>query len=294
MKEQSFGPILFIEGENKGRYPFCHSLFIENEGVLIDPASDRERLIRLKEDRKVKTIWLSHWHEDHFMYLDIFDDIPLWISQKDSPPLSDMEVFLDWYGIDNEEYRNYWRDVLKKQFHYRPRRPINFLRGGETVELGSVKVEIISTPGHTPGNLSFFFPDFDLLFIGDYDLTRFGPWYGDTYSSIEETINSVNYLRNLRAKYLIASHEDGVFLNESERPWEDYLQIIEKRERKLLDLLEKPRAINEIVDAWIVYGRPREPKAFFEFGERALMKKHLERLINLGKVMKENDRYIKI
>jgi glyoxylase-like metal-dependent hydrolase (beta-lactamase superfamily II) len=160
--------------------------------------------------------------------------------------------------------------------------------------LGSVKIEVISTPGHTPGNLSFFFPYLELLFIGDYDLTRFGPWYGDTYSSIEDTIDSVTYLRNLQAKYLIASHEEGVFLNPSEKLWEDYLNIINERERKLLDLLEKPRTLNEIVGAWIVYGRPREPKAFFEFGERALMKKHLERLMKSGAVVKENDRYIKI
>jgi hypothetical protein len=43
----------------------------------------------------------------------------------------------------------------------------------------------------------------------------------------------------------------------------------------------------------MVYGRQREPKAFFEFGERALMKKHLDRLKRLGKVFQEGDRYIK-
>jgi hypothetical protein len=51
--------------------------------------------------------------------------------------------------------------------------------------------------------------------------------------------------------------------------------------------------LDEIVEAWIVYGRPREPKAFYEFGERALMKKHLERLMRLGRVLKEKDQYIK-
>jgi hypothetical protein len=52
--------------------------------------------------------------------------------------------------------------------------------------------------------------------------------------------------------------------------------------------------MKEIVEAWLVYGKPREPKAFFEFGERALMKKHLERFMSLGRVSKEKDRYIKI
>jgi hypothetical protein len=46
MRERLFGPICFIPGKNKGKYPYCHSLFIEGAGILIDPASDRERLTR--------------------------------------------------------------------------------------------------------------------------------------------------------------------------------------------------------------------------------------------------------
>ena len=51
--------------------------------------------------------------------------------------------------------------------------------------------------------------------------------------------------------------------------------------------------MEEIVEACIIYGRPREPKAFFELGERALTKKHLERLTRLGKIFQEGDRYIR-
>jgi len=44
MEEKHFGPVWFIPGENKGKYPFCHSVYIEGECILIDPASDRNRL----------------------------------------------------------------------------------------------------------------------------------------------------------------------------------------------------------------------------------------------------------
>ena len=82
-------------------------------------------------------------------------------------------------------------------------------------------------------------------------------------------------------------------MEEPGKLWNDYLDIINKREEKLLELLNKPRTMDEIVEACIVYGRPREPKAFYEFGERATMKKHLERLIKLGRVFQEEDRYLK-
>jgi hypothetical protein len=60
MEKQHFGPVWLIQGENRGKYPFCHSLYIEGAKVLIDPASDREVLISLRENQKVKMVWLSH------------------------------------------------------------------------------------------------------------------------------------------------------------------------------------------------------------------------------------------
>ena len=49
--------------------------------------------------------------------------------------------------------------------------------------------------------------------------------------------------------------------------------------------------MNEIVEAWIVYGRKREPEAFFAFAEEALMKKHLEMLTKNSLVSETGDRY---
>ncbi|MBE0558333.1 MAG: MBL fold metallo-hydrolase, partial [Proteobacteria bacterium] len=186
MEEQTFGPIRFIPGDNRGRYPFCNSLYIEGAGVLIDPASNRERLIRLRAEQRVKMVWLSHWHEDHFMHLDLFDDLPLWISPSDTPPLADISIFLQWYGFSEEE-RIFWEPLLRDQFHYRRRFPARHLIGGETIKLGELTVDVIATPGHTPGHLAFFFREPSVLFAGDYDLTRFGPWYGDLFSDIDQT-----------------------------------------------------------------------------------------------------------
>jgi glyoxylase-like metal-dependent hydrolase (beta-lactamase superfamily II) len=293
MEEKHFGPVWFIPGENRGKYPFCHSLYIEGAGILIDPASDRKALIRLRENQEVKMVWLSHAHEDHFMHLDLFDDLPLWISDKDSPPLSSLEIFLDWYGIDHNDYRQYWRQRLKEEFHFESRKPTKFLQGGQIIDLGMVTVEVISTPGHTPGHLAFFFQEPGVLFMGDYDLTKFGPFYGDVYASIEETIDSITRLKRIPAKVFLTSHETGVFMGDPGKLWDDYLNVIYKRERRLLEFLIKPRTIEEIVGTWIVYGQEREPKAFFEFAEQALMKKHLERLIRLGRVVREKDQYIR-
>ena len=290
-EEKHFGPVWFIPGDNGGRYPFCHSVYIEGAGILIDPASDRKRLMELREDPGVETVWLSHWHEDHLMHLDLFDDLPFCISERDAPPISDLDLFMDAYGMEDPDERRYWEEILKDNFHFRPRKPARFLKGGETVSLEGTDVDIIAVPGHTPGHLAFLFREPGVLFMGDYDLSDFGPWYGDVESSIQDTISSVRRLKQVHATVWITCHETGLFEQEPGDLWEKFLDVITARENRLIDFLTEPRTLEEIVGAWIIYGKPREPKAFYEFGERSHMKKHLEKLMDEGHVFLDGNRY---
>lgn len=291
MEEKHFGPVWFIPGENRGKYPFCHSVYVEGPGVLIDPASDRRRLEELAAGPGVREVWLSHWHEDHFMHLDLFDDLPLAIHELETEPLSDPELFMDWYGMDDPVQRKWWRAILHSQFHYRPRRPARTFQGGERFELDGVAVEVLHVPGHTPGHLAFWFEGPGVLFMGDYDLGKFGPWYGDRDSSIEATLESAHRLRELPARVWITGHEEGLFEADPGPAWERWLGVIFEREQKLLAYLDRPRTLEEIVGQWIVYRKPREPRAFFEYGERALMQKHLERLVREGRVEELEGRF---
>jgi len=293
MEERRFGPIFFLPGDRSGKYPNCHSLFVEEAGILIDPASNRERLNRLAESGAVRCVWLSHWHEDHFMHMDLFEELPLWISEKDAPPLADIETLLDWYGLEDDSYRAYWRNELRGRFHYRSRKPDGYLREGGKCPGGSVAIEILATPGHTPGHLALHFPEEGVLFLGDYDLSPFGPWYGDRYSSIEDTLASLSRLKRIPARLLVTGHEKGVFEEPyAEDLWQKYEDVIRVREEKLIEVLKTPRTLEEIAAYSIVYGKPREPKEFFFFGEKAIMGKHLERLVRAAVVSRTGDRYV--
>ena len=291
MTEKCFGSIRFLQGQNQGKYPYCHSIYIEGDGVIIDPSSNRERLIRLKKQSGVKQVWLSHWHEDHIMHLDLFDEVPLLISEQDAPQLSDINLFMDAYGFADKTIREYWEPLLIDQFHYKPRKPANTFKNGQVIKLDTVTVEIIQTPGHTPGHHSFFFKEPKVLFMGDYDLTPFGPWYGDRESSIQNTINSIEHLKKIPAKVWITSHETGVFEKNPGDLWDHYLNVIKTREDKLLTLLQTPKTMDDIISACIVYGKPREPKEFFSLGERGIMGKHIEDLLEKSIIKKENDRF---
>ncbi|MBT4090284.1 MAG: MBL fold metallo-hydrolase [Deltaproteobacteria bacterium] len=287
-----FGPVRFIRGLKNGRYPFCNSIFIESAGVLIDPASDRKILEQLKS--KVNTVWLSHWHEDHIMHLDLFEETTLCMHHLDGPPLESLDVFIDWYGAEiqgSPHLKARWEKLLLEEFNYKPRSIDQDFSDGQCIDLDGLTVEVIHTPGHSPGHLSFYFVEPEILFLGDYDLTPFGPWYGDRYSNIDEIIQSIRKLRQIPAKVWLTSHEFGIVESGNQIIWDDYLKVIDQREEKLLAFLEQPRTIKEIGEAWIIYGKPKEPMDEFELMEQISMKKHAERLIRCGEVVFSGDKY---
>lgn len=290
----AFGPVTFITGTKGGRYPYCHSIYIEEAGVIIDPASDREQLEAISRSGKARTIWLSHWHEDHIMYLDLFEDLPIWMHEADILPIENLDAFLDWYVYPGKEYdamRNEWHEMLLGMFNYRPRKVDRLLNDGEIIDLGSVTAEVIHSPGHSPGSLCFYFREPQVLFLGDTDLTPFGPWYGDMVSNIDDIYKTVERLRNIPAKVWLTSHEQGIFESDPGPLWDNYLQVMQNREDKLLDFLDQPRTLKEIAGQWIVYGKPKKPVEMFFTIEEISMKKHLDRLIKQKAVALDDDHY---
>jgi len=127
--------------------------------------------------------------------------------------------------------------------------------------------------------------------MGDLDLTDFGPWYGDRVSDIDQTIASLHKLLTIPAKIFITSHEAGIIEGDITKQDGKISWNNRSEGRTLLNFYEKPRTLDEIVNQWIIYRKPREPKDFFEFGERGMIKKHLDRLTKNGIVSIENDRY---
>ena len=55
----------------------------------------------------------------------------------------------------------------------------------------------------------------------------------------------------------------------------------------MIDYLNRPRTMDEIVSQWIVYRKPQEP----DFTERVMIGKHLEKMLREGRVIKEGDHY---
>ena len=72
----------------------------------------------MKQKDDVDQVWLSHWHEDHIRYLNLFADCPLWIPEKDFPPLTGIDIFLDWYNIKEADIRAFWKQEMLENNQY--------------------------------------------------------------------------------------------------------------------------------------------------------------------------------
>ncbi len=180
---------------------------------------------------------------------------------------------------------------MVKVFNYRERVPSKEFTDSETFSFGKTSVEVIHTPGHTPGHSCFFFGEEGLVFLADIDLTPFGPWYGDASSDLDQTIASINRIKAVPAGIFVTAHGEGVVQGDARKKLDDFLHILDERESALLEFLREPRTMEDIVGEWIVYKKPREPVKFYEFGERGIMKKHLERLLASGSVVYDGGRY---
>ncbi len=294
MEETRFGRIVFIPGLNRGRYPYCNSIFIDDRlKAVIDPACSVERLTQIKETSGVKIIINTHYHEDHFAFNYLFNESELWVPELDAPCFSSIEKLAEYWGASDYDVGVGFDEYLKP-FNYIERTPSRMLHDGDILNFGDTQLKVIHAPGHTPGHSCFYCEDQKILFLADLDLTPFGPWYGDTYSDIESTINSVKMLQKIPAEIFITSHDKGIITGSIEKEAGAYLNVISERSGKILEFLRKGHTMQELADAWLMYGRPREPLFFYKFAERALLKKHLEHSLKKGEVRIDGDRYVAI
>ncbi len=126
------------------------------KACIIDPGGDEERITGLMTTRKLipEFILNTHGHQDHVSAnasLAAACNIPVYMHPEDH------DFFSTPTGSNPSEFnKNY--DVSHP------------LRHGETISLGNLIIEVIHTPGHTPGSVCFFVANHlfsgDTLFVG--------------------------------------------------------------------------------------------------------------------------------
>jgi hydroxyacylglutathione hydrolase len=119
----------------------------------VDPGDEAERLIEELEGLTVDAILLTHTHFDHVGAVAA-------LARHTGAPVfcPATEVFI------LQEINAY---VFPGYGPYEPYDPEETIEGGEHLTLAGLEIDVLFTPGHSPGHVSFSIPDHQLLLSGD-------------------------------------------------------------------------------------------------------------------------------
>jgi len=274
--------IRIVHGLKNGRYPYSHSLYIrDGGGFLIDAGSDPQEIGRLRAEEGISTVVMTHYHEDHFTYLSGIPEVDVWASAADAPALESLETLLAFEAAAGTEWEAAYRELLTGKFIFAPRKVARRVTDGETLLFGETRATAVVVPGHSPGHLCLHFPDDGILFLGDYDLEAFGPWYGDASCGIESFRRSARRLAGIGADSCVVSHEGPVHRGPIAGKVEEYLSAIDRREAALREFLREPRTREEIIARRLICGREND-WWWLDYAEWSLLSKHLEGMILRG------------
>jgi hydroxyacylglutathione hydrolase len=124
--------------------------------LVVDPGEEEERILAAIEatGAKVEAILITHCHFDHIGAVAPVaraTGAPVYCPEIELPLLADIMRFVPWEGFG--PYENYEADEI--------------VRGGETLELAGLELDVIFTPGHSPGHVTYAVRGEPALFSGD-------------------------------------------------------------------------------------------------------------------------------
>ena len=127
-----------------------------DRAVVVDPGEEEDRLLGAIDELgvKVEAILLTHTHFDHIGAVAPVakaTGAPVYCPEIEVPVLADIMAFVPWPGFG--PYESYDADET--------------VSGGERLELAGLGIDVLFTPGHSPGHVTYSVPDGKALFSGD-------------------------------------------------------------------------------------------------------------------------------
>lgn len=280
-----FGRVTVFFGEKNGKYPDANQVIVrgsDTQAAFDTPIVANH--IGQEFDRSDLVI-LGHVHEDHMAGLHRLPKAPVHVHEADLAAARSWEGLRAAYGSDE----SYVADMLarfKRDFFYVPRPDAIGYADGAVWELGGSRVRAFHAPGHTAGHSVLLVEPEGVAFIGDIDLSSFGPYYGDASSNLGDFRRTLARVADIPARVWVTSHHRGVY-TDRERFLQDlaaYTHTLDKREQRLLDLLrESPKTLAQLVDCRLLYP-PGHQDLWVVDAETRSISAHLDEMLSDGQV----------
>jgi endoribonuclease LACTB2 len=267
IKTQSIAPgLVRLESPARTLPPFTHinSYIVTHnkKASLIDPGFYEERVLAIVEqtlrDARLESIVLTHTHPDHVegipLVRTIYPDVPIYVHELE----------------------------LTKVSHFQNVHPLELTK---PFAVGSLELQPLFTPGHSPGHVSFYEANKSIAFVGDM-LAGFGSiWIGTPDGKLNDYFESLEKLRALNAVALAPGHGDVIY-KVTEKLDEVKQHRLQRLEQVTTALKVKPLTLNELREQ--IY--PEIDEQMTALAERSLMAL-LEKLEQDNKVSKTKNHW---
>jgi glyoxylase-like metal-dependent hydrolase (beta-lactamase superfamily II) len=127
-----------------------------DRAVIVDPGDEPERILKAVDELgvTVEAILVTHCHFDHVGAVAPVANAtgaPVYCPEIEVPVLADIMSFVPWPGFG--PYESYDADET--------------VSGGERLSLAGLDIDVVFTPGHSPGHVTYAIPGQGALFSGD-------------------------------------------------------------------------------------------------------------------------------
>lgn len=126
------------------------------KGAVIDPAMGSTQALRAqaaKLDLKIEAIFLTHSHWDHF------------VDAKQLKEETQAPLYV--HPLDQKNVEEPGSDGLPLFFPIQGAKVDFLFHEGQILKVGRLEMQVIHTPGHSPGGVCFYLPQEKLLIAGD-------------------------------------------------------------------------------------------------------------------------------
>ncbi|MCP4359015.1 MAG: MBL fold metallo-hydrolase [Chloroflexi bacterium] len=136
----------------------CYILICQEtmQATVIDPAWDGRNIAATLTEKGVDLthILITHSHFDHVGGLAQLKEevpVPIYMHSEDVPMLQQSPMSAAFFGMTIPT----------------PPPPDNLINEGDVIEVGRLKLDVLFTPGHAPGHVSYYLADHNVIFSGD-------------------------------------------------------------------------------------------------------------------------------